>query len=223
MQRGREEKHLILNVINKRDTYRQLSRHGEQHTGCQIQYVESSFHSKLDFKFIKWTITLLGTLDCNRDDSVHRLECRLCASRKCWMGKGGWGHPQAQGHKHIGVSGLGESLLNGFWKSYSLVEGSISMHQYRCTTSVFQENLSVYQSSLVIVDGLNILNDLPLLSACSYIQFRDTVSVSDCFKALQIISYQPGFLIAHSQWSMSLILHPYFPFQPAPWQMAQQS
>ena len=45
---GREEKHLILNVINKRDTYRQLSRHGEQHTGCQIPYVESSFHNKLD-------------------------------------------------------------------------------------------------------------------------------------------------------------------------------
>ena len=197
---------------NKRDTYRQLSRHGEQHTGCQIQYVESSFHSKLDFKFIKWTITLLSTLDCNRNDSVCMLECRLCASRKGWMGKGGWGHPQ--GHKHIGVSGLGDSLLNRFWKSYSLVESSIFIHQYRCTTSVFQQKLSVYQSSLVIVDGLNTLHDLPLLSGC-----RDTVSVSDCFKALQIILYQPGFHIAHNQWSMSLILHLYFPFQPASWQI----
>ena len=136
---GREDKHLILNVINKSDTYRQLSRHGEHHTGCQIQYMESSFHSKLDFKFIKWTITLLGTLDCNRNDSVCRLECRLCASRKGWVGKGGWGHPQ--GHKHIGVSGLSNFVLNGFWKSYSLVEGSISMHQYRCTTSVFQQKI----------------------------------------------------------------------------------
>ena len=33
--------------------------------------------------------------------------------------------------------------------------------------------------------------DLPLLSACNYIQFRDTVSVSDCFKALHADYFIP--------------------------------
>ena len=82
VQRGRGKKHLMLNVMNKRDTLIPIDSFPDMESNIlAVKYSIWSHHFtvSLIYKFIKLTINtysiLLGTSDCTRNDSVTGLGC----------------------------------------------------------------------------------------------------------------------------------------------------